>query len=147
MDSQIVELLGRNRLVEELLRARLEIALPIRDRGIDLVVYADLDLKAFVACPIQMKACKHEGYSLDAKYAKFPNLLLAYVWHIDDPGGPMTFAMTYDEALKIADEMGYTQTESWKKGYYTNTSPGPKLRELLFPHRMTLEKWLQKVRG
>ena len=34
MDTQVMELLGPNRLVTELLRAGLEIAVPIRDRGI-----------------------------------------------------------------------------------------------------------------
>lgn len=41
-DSQVVELLGRNRLIEELLLAGLEVALPLRDRRIDLIAYADL---------------------------------------------------------------------------------------------------------
>ncbi len=33
MDTQVVELLGRNKLVSDLLRAGLEVALPMRDRG------------------------------------------------------------------------------------------------------------------
>src|SRR5205085_571466 len=56
-DGQIVELRGRNWLVGELLRAGLEVARPERDRGIDLIAYADLDATGrFVARPIQMKA-------------------------------------------------------------------------------------------
>jgi len=43
MDSQMVELAGRHWLTSQLLRADLEVALPERDRGIDLIVYADLD--------------------------------------------------------------------------------------------------------
>lgn len=43
VDSQVVELLGRNRLIDELLRAGLEVAVPERDRGIDLIAYLDLD--------------------------------------------------------------------------------------------------------
>jgi hypothetical protein len=39
MEPQIVEILGRNRLIDELLRAGLEVATPERDRGIDLLVY------------------------------------------------------------------------------------------------------------
>ena len=42
VDSQVIELLGRNRLVSELLRAGLEVAIPARDRGIDLIAYLDL---------------------------------------------------------------------------------------------------------
>jgi hypothetical protein len=84
MDSQVVELLGRNHLVGELLRAGLEVSLPLRDRGIDLIAYADLDerVKSFVARPIQMKASSSSSFSIDAKYAKFPELILAHVWHL-----------------------------------------------------------------
>lgn len=57
-DSQVIELLGRNRLIDELLRAGLEVALPRRDRGIDLIAYAEIvsDVPAFVGRPIQLKA-------------------------------------------------------------------------------------------
>ncbi|MBN1885820.1 MAG: hypothetical protein JW876_09910 [Candidatus Krumholzibacteriota bacterium] len=62
MDTQVIELLGRNRIIDELLRAGLEVALPERDRGIDPVAYADLESKvdAFVARPIQMKAASRQ---------------------------------------------------------------------------------------
>ena len=149
MESQIVEILGRNRLIDELLRAGLEVALPIRDRGIDLIVYQDLGagVVQFAAVPIQMKACSQCTFSLDAKYEKFPNLLIAHIWHIDSPKDEVTYAMTYGEALAVADAMGWTRTASWKKGYYANNQPGVKLRDLLEPHRMTAKKWRQKVRG
>jgi hypothetical protein len=149
MDAQVIELLGRNRLISELLRADLEVALPIRDRGIDLLAYVDLgpELRAFSACPVQMKASSHRAFSLDAKYAKFPSLILAHVWHIESPQEEVTFALTYPEALSVAEAMGWTKTPSWANGYYTNTAPGSKLRELLEPHRMTPERWWQKVTG
>lgn len=43
VDTQLVELAGRNWLASELLRAGLEVARPERDRGIDLIAYVDLD--------------------------------------------------------------------------------------------------------
>ncbi|HEY2342877.1 MAG TPA: hypothetical protein VGH90_07605 [Chthoniobacteraceae bacterium] len=66
-DSQKVGLLGRNRLVDELLRANLEVAFPIRDRGIDLIAYADLSTSVtrYVARPIQMKAAWAESFVID----------------------------------------------------------------------------------
>lgn len=81
MDSQVLEILGRNQLIGELLRAGLEVSLPIRDRGIDLIAYADLnsDVQKFPARPIQMKAASNRSFGLDQKYAKFPDLLIAYV--------------------------------------------------------------------
>ena len=149
MDSQVTEVLGRNHLVSELLRAGLEVAEPIRDRGIDLIAYSDIDkrLSAFVACPIQMKASSGESFSVDAKYAQFPNLIIAHVWHVNDTEEPVTYAVSYQESLAIATEMGWTATQSWAKGYYANTRPGVRLRDLLAQHRMTPAKWWTKITG
>lgn len=85
-DSQQVELLGRNRLIDELLRDNLEVAMPIRDRGIDLIASADSgeDVTTYSARPIQMKASWTRGFGLYRKYEKFPDLLIAYVWHLND---------------------------------------------------------------
>ena len=87
-DSQVIELLGRNLLVAELVQAGLEVALPIRDRGIDLIAYADVGegLLEFSACPIQMKAASKCSFSINSKYGVFPGLLIAFVWNVADPG-------------------------------------------------------------
>ena len=48
LDTQVVEVLGRQRLMAELLRDGLEVAVPARDRGVDLIAYVDLSQQ--VAC-------------------------------------------------------------------------------------------------
>jgi hypothetical protein len=111
LDSQVIELLGHNRLTDEILRSGLEVAHPTRDRGIDLIAYADLEtnVAAFVARPIQMKAASTQSFAIDRKYAKFPNLLIAFVWNlVGPPDQIVTFALSYQEALSVADKMGYT---------------------------------------
>jgi hypothetical protein len=147
-DSQVIELLGRNLLVAELLQAGLEVALPIRDRGIDLIAYADVgeELLEFSACPIQMKAASKSSFSINSKYGVFPGLLIAYVWNVADPGKTVTYALTHDEAVAVAEKMGYTQTPSWKTGSYSCTRIGVRLLQLLEPYRMEPEKWRTKVR-
>lgn len=147
LDSQVVELLGRNRLTDEILRAGLEVAHPARDRGVDLVAYVDLEthVPAFVARPIQMKAASFQSFSIDRKYGKFPNLLIAFVWNLANGSETVTFAMSYAEALRIGDVMGYTLTDSWHQGSYATTSPSVRLRELLEPYRMTPERWWERV--
>ena len=147
MNSQVVEVLGRNQLTEELLRADLEVSLPVRDRGIDLIAYADLAtmVEAFVARPIQMKASTNTGFGLDRKYAAFPGLLIAYVWHLARADAAVTYALTYAEALGVAEEMGYTRTESWRRGSYANTRPGVRLQGLLEPYRMNPRRWWARV--
>ena len=56
-----------------------------------------------------------------------------------------TFAMSYGEALTIADRMGWTNTRSWQRGSYVNTQPGRRLRGLLDRHRMSEERWWSRV--
>jgi len=153
VDTQLVELAGRNWLASELLRAGL--ARPERDRGIDLIAYLDLDqtIGNFLACPIQMKAATGAVFSLTPKYAKFPRLILAYVWNLGDSTKTKCVALTYAEALAVADEMGYTKTDSWQTGGrnkipgYSTTAPSARLRELLAPYEMNPEKWRNKIRA
>jgi len=125
MDTQTIELLGRNKLINELLVDGLEVALPARDRGVDLIAYFDLNSKvtSFVASPIQMKAASTRAFSLDQKYAKFSNLILAYIWGLQAPEQAETFALTYPEAVSIAQAMGWTKTESWARGAYSTSAP------------------------
>jgi hypothetical protein len=146
-DKQKVELLGRNRLIDELLRDNLEVALPIRDRGIDLIAYVDLgeDVKSYVAKPIQMKASWTRAFGIDRKYEKFPGLILAYVWHLDDREQAVTFAMSFSEARGVADAMGWTATPSWRKGVYSTSQPSKKLYGLLERFEMTPGAWRRRL--
>ncbi|HET9183498.1 MAG TPA: hypothetical protein VFP59_15285 [Candidatus Angelobacter sp.] len=82
---------------------------------INLIAYVDLDdrIGDFTACPTQMKAATDKVFSLDPKYAKFPGLILAYVWNIADSSKTKCFALTYEEALSVAQEMQWTGTASW----------------------------------
>lgn len=63
--------------MELLLRAGIEVAASVRDRGVDLVAYLDLDVQLgrFIACPIQMKVAVATSFSIDSKYTKFANLI------------------------------------------------------------------------
>lgn len=149
MDTQTIELLGRNRLMDELLLAGLEVALPARDRGVDLIAYVDLESKtsSFVATPIQMKAASTRSFSIDRKYSKISNLVIAYVWGLQAPQHAETYALTYREALAVAETMGWTTKDSWKQGRYSTSLPSKKLCKLLQPYRMSSYAWWQKITG
>ncbi|HEY2417019.1 MAG TPA: hypothetical protein VGH84_03810 [Steroidobacteraceae bacterium] len=147
MDTQTIEILGRNRLIDELLMAGLEVAEPLRDRGVDLIAYVDLAASAskFAAVPIQMKAASTSAFSIDAKYAKISNLVIAYVWGLRAPELAQSFALTYAEAIQVADTMKWTATQSWAKGSYSTSAPSEKLMALLLPFRMSPEAWRKKI--
>jgi hypothetical protein len=149
MDTQTIELLGRHRLANELLRAGLEVASPLRDRGVDLIAYADIDKQVgrFVAKPIQMKAASQRSFGIWRKYHKIHDLIFAFVWDLDDKAGE-TYALTSDEAIAVGTAMGWTKTPSWlEDGGYSTTKPGAKLCELLEQYRMTPDRWWGKVVG
>jgi len=149
VDSQTIELLGRNRLVDELLRAGLEVALPARDRGVDLIAYVDLGSKVtkFVASPVQMKAASTRAFSIDRKYSKIADLIIAYVWGVQQREHAITYALTYPEAIVVADEMGWTATDSWAHGKYSTSAPSKKLCDLLEPYKMSPEAWRRRIVG
>src|SRR5207302_8738000 len=104
-DSQQVELMGRNRLVNELIAAGVEVSIPIRDRGIDVIAYLDRDddLGRFIAVPIQMKASSKPRFGVDQKYRRTKNILLAFVWKVGQVGKEQTYAMTYPEGERIVE--------------------------------------------
>ena len=139
MDKQITEVLGRNCLVEILLREGVDVAIPVRDKGIDLMAYFCIGTQCSrcVAVPIQIKAASKESFVLDKKYAKFPGLLLAYVWHVSDGQENEIFLMTYTDALKILHHRGHACTKSWREdGKYSITNPSPQLRDALVPFKI-----------
>lgn len=148
LDSQQIELIGRNLLTGLLLRDGLEVARPERDRGVDLIAYIDLDDAGgpFLACPIQVKAHARAAFAIDRKYEKFPSLLLAFLWNVVEPSRLEAFCLTYPEAVQVATALGWTATPSWSSGIYSTTRPSARVREMLQVHRMTPGLWKVKVK-
>lgn len=147
-DPQLIEVLGRNWLVGQIMQAGLEVAIPERDHGIDLILFKDIDLsKKFTAYPIQMKAATKGVFSLNPKYAKFSQLFIVYVWNVREPDKTVCYVLTFGEALQVAEKMGYTKTNSWitggtrKRRGYSTTRPSKKLVGLLAPFKMDQSTW------
>jgi hypothetical protein len=146
-DDEVTELSGRHFLISQLLAGGVEVALPVRDRGIDLIAYLDRsgDARQFLACPIQLKANQEARFGLDRKYAAIRNLLMVHVWHVGDPARTAVYALTYAESLAILEARGHTRTSSWiDKGGYS-LSVNEIWIEILKPYRMVPESWAAKV--
>lgn len=129
MDTQQVELMGRNLLISYFIADGVEVSLPIRDRGIDLIAFDDMSSDGeFRAVPVQLKASSKRSFSVHKKYDKFPNLIMAYVWNAADPANAELFVMSYREACGVAEELGWTKTDSWVLGTgYSSQSPGKRV--------------------
>ncbi|BCM03219.1 hypothetical protein ACQCP0_23670 [Ralstonia pseudosolanacearum] len=147
-DTQLTEIFGRNRLINDLLRSGIEVATPVRDRGVDLIAYVDIDeqIGKFAAVPIQIKAATQRSFSIDRKYAKFPDLLLAFVWGVQKPEAATIYALTYLESLDVGESMGWLQTESWREGgRYTTTAPSERLLGLLSRYEVQPGTWKARI--
>ncbi len=150
MDTQVIELLGRNTLINALLKAGFEVAQPARDRGVDLIAYLDVDdeIEQFVGVPIQLKVASNQSFNINKKYNKFPNLIMACVWDLTHDTESPIYALTQQEAVAVGDAMGWTQTASWQQGgLYSSTRPSKKLIKCLEPYRMNSKKWRDKLLG
>ncbi len=148
IDTQKIELSGRHYLISQLLAGGVEVAQPIRDRGIDLIAYQDREgtTPYFLACPIQLKANRGARFSLDRKYEHTRNLLMTYVWYVDDPASTVVYALTYNEAFQLLEEGKHTLTATWKdKGVYTLTVNQSWI-ERLSVYRMTAHHWPDRLR-
>ena len=144
MDTQQIGIIGKHILIAHLIAADLEVAEPIRDHGIDLIVFRD-DMKngTFVARPIQLKTATHEAFELYSKYARFPTLRIVYVWNAKDPANAQIFVLTYQDALAVLREMKYDKTKAWRGGkHYVTTGPSKKLKKILDEFRVNSpEEW------
>ena len=69
IDTRLIELPARNRLVESILAADLDVAMPVRDDGADLIVYSRKGDGVFSARPVQLKTATRPRFAVDRKYA------------------------------------------------------------------------------
>lgn len=138
LDTQQVEIIGRNLLISACIADGVEVSQPLRDKGIDLVIYDDhSDNNQFNAVPVQLKASSARSFSVNAKYAKFPGMFMAYTWHSVNPAEAQLYIMSYGQAIEIANEAGWLKTESWERGGYSTQSPSRSLINALEKYKYT----------
>jgi hypothetical protein len=61
-----------------------------------------------------MKAAARFNFGFARKYERFPNLLFAFVWDLDDPARTSAVCMTLPEVVEICEQLGWTTTGSWE---------------------------------
>jgi len=93
-----------------------------------------------------MKPATATCFSVDKKYSKFHDMLIAYVWNVSERANAQIYVLTQQEAVDIATEMKYTATESWLgKGVYVVTRPGRELVDRIRSHEASRAKWEEKI--
>ncbi len=88
-----------------------------------------------------MKASTTRAFGVYRKYERVADLIMAYVWYLGEPAQAVTYAMTYAQAVALADAQGWTATPSWGTGGYTSNKPSQQLIEKLDRYRMVPGCW------
>lgn len=144
LDTQQIEILGRNRLVSALLRDGIEVALPLRDNGIDLLAYTGYFDVSGVArmTPIQLKCASTTAWGLKKKYERIRGLHLVYLWHVASGEEPRFHCMSYENAVQLLNERGYSSSHSWEKnGSYAVNHVNDDLRTSLARFKVEPGEW------
>jgi hypothetical protein len=137
MDSQLIGIIGKHILIANLIAADLEVAEPIRDHGVDLIVYRDGKKECekgsrFEACPIQLKTSTDEAFEVYRKYECFPQLRIVYVWNVRNPKDAEFYCLTYLEAISVLKAMKGAQFSILEeKGHWVTTKPSKALKKIL----------------
>jgi hypothetical protein len=144
MDTQQIEIIGKHILIANLLAANLEVAEPIRDHGIDLIVFRDgSDDSKFIACPIQLKTATDEAFELYGKYERFPDLRIVYVWNVRNPKDAEFYCLTYVEAISLLKSLKHKQFSFLEEhGYWYTGKPSKELKKMLKEYQVSMpEGW------
>jgi hypothetical protein len=131
-DKQQIELIGTAALSVALIRRGFEIARPLRDHGIDLVIFFDAPGRVFSALPMQVKVHGAAALMIEHKYEGFDGLVYAIVW--DALSKPRFFFFDHNEAVTLIPEVVLSK-DTWTgpDGHQTWTKAPRWLKEKLEP--------------
>jgi hypothetical protein len=158
MDTQQIGIIGKHILIADLLLAGLEVAEPIRDHGIDRIVFRDSNVDSedpvkFSARPIQLKTSSKKTFELYRKYDRFDELRIVYVWNAESIwvegflSRPVIYCLKYKDAEEILKAGKHTETKSWNPGrhWFTN-NPSPEMVKRLEKFQVKSPKdWLKSL--
>jgi len=142
LDNTQIGILGKHLLIDTLMIAGFEVAEPLRDRGIDLIVFNDGKAgEKFNAWPIQLKSSSGRIFSVDKKYEKLPRLLIVYAWNVGSRDKSRLFVLTYKEAVRVLVDRKNAIQKAWTEGNkWADTKVGAELEKRLKRHEVTPDK-------
>lgn len=115
LDSQIQEIISRNILINKLLEYEFEVAMPVRDCGIDLLVYKKLESTCYKK--IQLKSSIGKSLSFKRNYHKITDLNFIFILGVISEK-PIIYGLTISELIELLESSGKTYDQAgsvyWK---------------------------------
>lgn len=149
MDAATLRLIGRNRVIDDLLRAGIHVSLPIAEgSGIDLFAYSSPrgPHDAWSCAPLRVRASSGRAFGVDEGSERIPGLLHAFVWGVGSVD-ERVYVLGHREARRIAEQMGFALPQTGQIALYEHQAPIRSLMELIEPFRVTPEMWRERLAG
>ena len=115
----------------------------------DLIVVAYIDESGNSRqsnVPLKIHASEKRVFNLHRDYGGVDNLLIVYVWGVNSAVvADAILALTYEEAMNVANAKPYPQSNSWSKGGSYNINAGQALQQMLAPYHIPPQTWQDRI--
>jgi hypothetical protein len=149
MESEMLELVGRARLMDELLEDGVNVAVPMGACEMDILAYLDSGTAAcrIVSVPIKVASFCSDALSSNLWAARASGLLIALVWDISNPEHVRTFAFTPAELTVVKMIEVIQRASAARSGERPDQACTREavLQNALEPFAMSPGKWRKKL--
>jgi hypothetical protein len=147
--SEMLELAGRARLMDELMEDGVSVALPIAACEFDMLAFVDSRTEAsvLVSVPINIVSFGVDALWSNLKAARTSGLLIARVWEISNPEQVRTFALTPAEltVLKMIQMIERACPVRASRAPDPSCAREAVAHKALEPFAMARGKWRKKI--
>jgi hypothetical protein len=147
-DKQLIELIGRARFTEFAIRSGFELATPLRDCGVDCLLYFPVEDDLFnTAIPIQLKSYSSRALTVDSKYNRIGNILHVILWNCLATDIEY-FALTQKLAMELAVFFKWNELPGWKKkkGRYDATTATKRIKIEMMKYKIDTTTFKERVK-
>lgn len=148
MEKQLIEVIGRSKFTEFAILSGFELATPVRDCGIDCLLYFPCEDDLLnTAVPVQLKCYSSQALTVDSKYNRMGNILHIVLWNCLDTN-PKYFALTQKHAMRLAEHFNWNKLSGWvnKKGRYDATTATPRIIDEMMQYIVTTKTFKETVK-
>jgi hypothetical protein len=148
MEKQHIEVIGTAKFTEFAILSGFEVAFPIRDCGIDCILYFPIeDNLLTTAIPVQLKCYTAQALTVDSKYDRIGNILHVIIWNCLT-SNPEFFALPQQKAMRIAQKFNWDKLPGWasKNGKYDATKATPQIINEMRNYSVTTKTFKEIVR-
>ena len=145
----MLDLVGRARLMDELLEEGVNVVLPTGASEIDMLAYVDSRTAActIVSVPIKVTSFCSDALSSNLEAARASGILIMLVWGVSNPEHVRTFAFTPAEltVMKMIGIIGRTGAAGSGEPADQRRTPEAVLQNALERFAMSPGKWREKI--